>query len=217
MDERTSRWGAGGPRVAAVLAAVAAAVLSISVPAGSAPTAVDLGPLTEPSGVLRDGGWSVPLGGRLLWLFGDTFVGADGQADRAQAAFIHNSIALSECGPDGRFDVRYAWGRSEDGAPRAFVERDAGWWWLFGGFLHEGRLYVGMLEVEAYLHHAMTLPRLQRDMLAHAVNELINFAPSAYVPYASELAEEDEQRSGHQSEDQARDYRDDDDHPSSPS
>ena len=75
-------------------------------------------------------------------------------------------------------------------------------WWHYFSLGGE----VGMLEVEAYLHHAMSLPRLQRDMLAHAVNELINFAPSAYVPYASELAEEDEQRSGQQSEDQVRDY-----------
>ena len=96
-----------------------------------------------------DGAYSIPLSStRSLWLFGDTFIGADGQADRAGAAFIHNSIALSECGPDGRFDVRYVWGRAPDGAPHAFLERDSGWWWLFGGFLHEGRLYVGMLEVE---------------------------------------------------------------------
>ena len=96
-----------------------------------------------------DGAYSIPLSStRSLWLFGDTFVGADGQADRAGAAFIHNSIALSECGPDGRFDVRYVWGRAPDGAPHAFLQRDPGWWWLFGGFLHEDRLYVGMLEVE---------------------------------------------------------------------
>jgi hypothetical protein len=97
-----------------------------------------------------DGGYSIPLSPtRTLWLLGDTFIGADGQADRAGAAFIHNSIAISECREDGRFDVRYVWGRGRDGAPRAFLERDGeGWWWLFGGFLHEGHLYVGLLEVE---------------------------------------------------------------------
>ena len=98
-----------------------------------------------------DGAYSVPLSPtRSLWLFGDTFVGADGQQNRAGAAFIHNSVALSQCGPDGRFDVRYVWGRGADGAPREFLARSGtGWWWLFGGFLHEGRLYVGMLAVEA--------------------------------------------------------------------
>jgi hypothetical protein len=81
-----------------------------------------------------DGGYSISLSPtRALWLFGDTFVGADGQADRAGAAFIHNSIAISECSDDGRFDVRFVWGRGLDGAPRAFLERGGeGWWWLFG-------------------------------------------------------------------------------------
>jgi hypothetical protein len=36
------------------------------------PVATPLGPLRNPSGVCRDGGWSVPLGDEVLWLFGDT-------------------------------------------------------------------------------------------------------------------------------------------------
>ena len=96
-----------------------------------------------------DGAYSIPLSPtRSLWLFGDTFVGSPGQADRRGATFIHNSIGISECGADARFDVRYFWGAGDGGA-RAFLERgDAGWWWLFGGFVHEGRLYVGLIEVE---------------------------------------------------------------------
>jgi hypothetical protein len=50
---------------------------------------------------------------------------------------------------------------------------------------------VGALEVEAYLHHALSLPRLQRDMLAHAINELIDNTPSLRAPYASELPQGD--------------------------
>ncbi|MEY9777095.1 hypothetical protein [Arthrobacter sp. MW3 TE3886] len=33
---------------------------------------------------------------------------------------------------------------------------------------------AGELEVEAYLHGAMSLPDLQRDILAHAVNERLD-------------------------------------------
>ena len=97
-----------------------------------------------------DGAYSVPLSPtQSLWLFGDTFVGTEGRADRAGATFIHNSIGVSTCGADGRFGVRYMWGHGDDGAAHAFMERgDAGWWWLFGGVVHEDRLYVGMLEVE---------------------------------------------------------------------
>lgn len=46
---------------------------------------------------------------------------------------------------------------------------------------------VGQLEVEAYLHHALPLPGLERDILAHAVNELIDHRPVFYAPYTSDL------------------------------
>jgi hypothetical protein len=108
-----------------------------------------------------DGAFSVPLAsGRSVWLFGDTFVGEPGQSDRAGASFVHNSVGISRCGADGRFEIDYFWGRGADGSPRAFLEREGGgWWWLQGGFLHEGRLYLGLLEVEAATAHgALALP-----------------------------------------------------------
>ena len=46
---------------------------------------------------------------------------------------------------------------------------------------------AGEVEVEAYLHHCLDLPALQRDLLAHAVNELIDRRPPLRAPYVSEL------------------------------
>ena len=97
-----------------------------------------------------DAAYSIPLSrSETVWLFGDTFVGAPGQEDRHGAAFVHNSIAVSRCSAGGRWEIDYAWGRSPDGTPRAFLERGVpeAWWWLFDGFLHDGRLYLGLLEV----------------------------------------------------------------------
>jgi hypothetical protein len=98
-----------------------------------------------------DAAYSIPLSdSESVWLFGDTFVGEHGGTDRRGAAFVHNSIGVSRCRAGGRWQIDYAWGRGPDGAPRAFLERgepDA-WWWLFDGFLHAGRLYLGLLEVE---------------------------------------------------------------------
>lgn len=48
---------------------------------------------------------------------------------------------------------------------------------------------VGELEVEAYLHHSLTLPRLQRDTLAHAVNEIIDHGPVLHAPYTDDLSD----------------------------
>ncbi len=52
---------------------------------------------------------------------------------------------------------------------------------------------AGMFEVEAFLHHALRLPQLQRDMLAHAVNELIRFSPPLRAPYSSDITDETSQ------------------------
>ncbi len=98
-----------------------------------------------------DAAYSVPLSdGESLWLFGDSFVAANEQPDRRGAFFIHNSVALSHCDRNGQWRIDYAWGRAHDGSPSAFLERErpGSWWWLFDGFLHDERLYLGLLEVE---------------------------------------------------------------------
>jgi len=56
---------------------------------------------------------------------------------------------------------------------------------------------AGPLEVEAYLHHALGLPRLQRDMLAHALNELYDGNPSPRAPYARDLVEDERADNDH--------------------
>ncbi len=96
-----------------------------------------------------DGAYSLPLSRtQSLWLFGDTFVGIPGQADRTGAQFINNSVAVSDC-ESGDFSIRYFWGRNADGSARAFFHREGrGWWWPLGTFRHAERLYVGLLEVQ---------------------------------------------------------------------
>jgi hypothetical protein len=48
---------------------------------------------------------------------------------------------------------------------------------------------AGEVEVEAFLHHALPLPTLERDMLAHAVNELVDRRPVTRAPYSFELVD----------------------------
>lgn len=47
--------------------------------------------------------------------------------------------------------------------------------------------HAGEIEVDAYLHHCMSLPEFQRDLLAHAANELIHRHPPLRAPYDSDL------------------------------
>ena len=46
---------------------------------------------------------------------------------------------------------------------------------------------VGQLEVEAYLHHCLRLPALQRDLLIHAANQLLDAQKVTMLPYTRDL------------------------------
>lgn len=48
---------------------------------------------------------------------------------------------------------------------------------------------VGEYEVEAYLQGLLSLPTMQRDLLAMAANELIDAVPWLRAPYAEDLTE----------------------------
>lgn len=45
---------------------------------------------------------------------------------------------------------------------------------------------VGEYEVEAYLQGLLSLPPIQRDLLAMAANELIEALPRLYAPYSDD-------------------------------
>jgi hypothetical protein len=47
---------------------------------------------------------------------------------------------------------------------------------------------VGEYEVEAYLQGLLSLPPVERDLLAMAGNELIDKAPRIHAPYSDDLA-----------------------------
>lgn len=51
---------------------------------------------------------------------------------------------------------------------------------------------VGQFEVEAYIHGAMALPALQRDLLAHALNERLDevYSQEPRAPYSQVSTEQ---------------------------
>lgn len=53
---------------------------------------------------------------------------------------------------------------------------------------------AGQFEVEAYIHGAIALPALQRDILAHALNERLDelYSGTARAPYSQPLDDPDE-------------------------
>ena len=49
--------------------------------------------------------------------------------------------------------------------------------------------HAGQFEVEAYIHGAMALPALQRDILAHALNERLDelYSETQRAPYSVDV------------------------------
>lgn len=52
---------------------------------------------------------------------------------------------------------------------------------------------AGEYEVEAYLQGLLSLPAVQRDLLAMAANELIDELPRPRAPYSDDFDDEEEQ------------------------
>ena len=50
---------------------------------------------------------------------------------------------------------------------------------------------VGEYEVEAYLQGMLSVPELERDLLAMAANELLNSQAGPHAPYADEVPSSD--------------------------
>ncbi len=98
-----------------------------------------------------DGAYSVALGrDRVLWLFGDSFVGRVQHGRRVAAHLINNSAAL-QAGPepaDG--SLRFVYRSLPDGRPTAFFQPEdgAGWFWPYHGVRTPQGLFLFLLQIE---------------------------------------------------------------------
>lgn len=73
-----------------------------------------------------DGSWSVDLGdGRILWLFGDSWIDPSGRGTRQGARMVSNSVAIQVGTDPVAASMKSYWGRAGDGTPTAFVADEA--------------------------------------------------------------------------------------------
>jgi hypothetical protein len=73
------------------------------------------------SWVGADGAYSVDLGdGRVLWLFGDTWIDPTGRGQRRGASMVSNTVGIQQGYDPSRATVRFFWRTMADGVPGAF-------------------------------------------------------------------------------------------------
>jgi hypothetical protein len=102
----------------------------------------------DPRWLGGDGAYSVPLGqGRVLWLFGDSFVGDGTSRERAKARVVRNTVAIQK-GPDpSSASVSFFWKTRGGHADAFFPDKGERWFWPGSGAMVQGRLLVFLMEI----------------------------------------------------------------------
>ena len=105
----------------------------------------------DPHWVGGDGASSVDLGhGRILWLFGDSWIDPSGQGTRQGASLVSNSVAIQTGTDPVAASIRFYWGRAADGSPAAFVPDDGEERHWFGNGVRVGdRLVLFLNQVRS--------------------------------------------------------------------
>ena len=97
-----------------------------------------------------DAVYSVDLGGeRILWLFGDSFVGLDGTRDRRTSTMVRNTIAIQQGRDPLTAGITFHWQTNAAGRPAAFFADDGatGHWPLHGYRVPGGPLLLFQTRV----------------------------------------------------------------------
>jgi hypothetical protein len=94
-----------------------------------------------------DGAASIDLGnGRVLWLFSDTFIDADGTGKRSNSMMINNSIAIQQ-GYDLENSHMTFYYKGSQKEPKSFFELPIDtWFWTGHGIMVKDKLIVFLLE-----------------------------------------------------------------------
>jgi len=98
---------------------------------------------SDPLWLGGDAAFSVDLGhGRVLWLFGDSFIATKPGQTRRQAAFVRNSVAIETGYNPAHATIRFYSGHRL-GKPASFVpNEDAEWFWPMRGIRLGNRLLL---------------------------------------------------------------------------
>jgi hypothetical protein len=95
-----------------------------------------------------DGASSIDLGeGRVLWLFGDSFIATTNRHLRSESLLIRNSIAIQSGYDPESAAIRFHW-RFKNNIPQSFFPEDGPtWFWPGQGIVTNGFLLIFILQI----------------------------------------------------------------------
>jgi hypothetical protein len=105
---------------------------------------------TDPQWLGSDDAYSIDLGnGRVLWLFGDTFISTSKRNVRRRSAMIRNSVGIQSGYDPSTASMQFYW-RTREGEPSSFFpEDDEIWFWPGHGIALEGKLFVFLMATRS--------------------------------------------------------------------
>jgi len=104
----------------------------------------------DPRWLGADGAFSIDLGGgRVLWLFGDTFVATSPAHTRSESAMPRNTVAIQTGYDPSQAAIAFYWAMSAGTPASFFAGTGSDWYWPGHGAIVEGRLIVFLSRVTA--------------------------------------------------------------------
>lgn len=98
---------------------------------------------SDPRWLGGDAAFSIDLGGgRVLWLFGDSFVAAKAGQTRHQARMVRNSVAIQTGYDPSAASIKFYWSSRDGGADSYFPDRGEYWLWPEHGVHLDNRLLL---------------------------------------------------------------------------
>jgi hypothetical protein len=89
---------------------------------------------SDPRWLGADGAFSIDLGGgRVLWMFGDTFVARKRGDTRTSAAFVRNTVAIQTGYDPSHASIKFYWRTGSDGPHEIFESEKSIWMWPSSG------------------------------------------------------------------------------------
>ncbi|HET6603423.1 MAG TPA: DUF4185 domain-containing protein [Xanthomonadaceae bacterium] len=118
---------------------------TLSGPTGRAFAEADMLFQRDPRWLGADAALSVPLSeGRILWLFGDTFVATSSADVRSESEMVRNTVAIQTGTVPLTASIAFHWRQDSDGSPASFFpERGERWYWPGHGIrIDDGPLVI---------------------------------------------------------------------------
>ena len=102
----------------------------------------------DPHWLGGDGASSVKLdNGRILWLFGDSFINPGSSRHRADATVIRNSVAIQRGADPTRASLSFHWRRGTEKPESFFKQEGDTWFWPGSGLRIQDRLFIFLMKI----------------------------------------------------------------------